>query len=190
MTLLLLLILIPVSATTTLAVLAYKGLWFSWYPHGGYGLLQKNRVSTTMNRGTVHPFSIGWNGGSAVFFYGGPLVATSVSPDMFNAVFTTSISPGVVCVIVGVIYRVRPARWMLPAWIRWMEGDPAVPEKPSNFYVDTRVDRVLRTFPFRYENTRAGAHPEPIPLRDPPPERAKPTDSTITYGRITKDDSE
>ncbi|MBW8485264.1 hypothetical protein [Actinomadura parmotrematis] len=37
-------------------------------------------------------------------------------------------------------------------------------KKPSNFYVDTRVDRVLRAFPSGDENTRAGARPQAIPL--------------------------
>ncbi|MBW8485266.1 hypothetical protein [Actinomadura parmotrematis] len=130
----------------TLAVLAYKGLWFSWYPKFS------------------RPFVFGWHAMGGAILNVQAILYFHIPQAAQNALFLAGSISALLCFTIGIWYRILPARWMLPPWIRWMEGDPKIKERPPDFHIDTRVDRILRTFPFHAGNSRVGADPKPLPL--------------------------
>jgi hypothetical protein len=56
------------------------------------------------------------------------------------------LTPAVLGLAVAVVYM-YPPRWILPQYVRWLDGDAGFTERPAclDIYKDSRLNRVMRT---------------------------------------------
>ncbi|MEU8123204.1 hypothetical protein AB0C21_31210 [Spirillospora sp. NPDC049024] len=110
-----------------LGICAYQGRWRSW--HGN-----------TFFTWAYSPLAATWVAASVLL-----LVAAMIFADAPSALLISLLVLAVVCMGVAVVYA-HPPRRMLPKWVRWLEGDEAVAERPACFEVhrDSRVNAIMR----------------------------------------------
>ncbi|MGH3243903.1 MAG: hypothetical protein ACRDNL_26220 [Spirillospora sp.] len=114
-----------------LGIAAYRGRWHSW--HG-------NDTTFTW---PYAPLAGAWFGASGLLI-ALTFVVASVAPA--SVALVPAAIAGVLLLVSFVVY-VHPPRWMLPRYVRWLDGDEAVTERPAclDEYKDSRLNRVMRT---------------------------------------------
>lgn len=127
----LVIVLLAVVAVLFLGICAYQGRWRSW--HG-----------SSYFTWAYSPLAATW-GAVAVLLLTFATILDWLIADAPNALLLALVVMALTCFVVAGVY-VYPPRRMLPKWVRWLEGDEDVPDRPACFEVhkDSRVDAIMR----------------------------------------------
>ncbi|GAA4234970.1 hypothetical protein GCM10022254_41140 [Actinomadura meridiana] len=114
-----------------LGIAAYRGRWHSW--HG----------NDTFFHWPYTPLSGTWFAASALLIVMTFVIASHVP----GAVVAFLALVAGLLGLTSIVVYVHPPRWMLPRYVRWLDGDAGITERPTclDTYKDSRLNRVMRT---------------------------------------------
>ncbi|MFB4308698.1 hypothetical protein [Actinomadura sp. GTD37] len=63
-----------------------------------------------------------------------------------GAVVAVLAALAVVLMLVSIVVYLHPPRWLLPRYVRWLDGDGRLTERPAclDTYRDSRLNRIMR----------------------------------------------
>lgn len=117
-----------------LGIAAYRGHWHSW--HGNDAFFHWPYT----------PLAGAWFGASGLLVVPAFAVA-AVAPASVVAVLAAL---AVVPLVISIVVYVHPPRWLLPRYVRWLEGDEEITERPAclEAHRHSRIDAIMRAITF------------------------------------------
>jgi hypothetical protein len=122
---------LPILAVILLlGIAAYRGRWHSW--HGNDGFF----------RWPYAPLAGAWFASSMLLITAALLVATVVP----GVVVAVMLAIAFLLLLVSIVVYVHSPRWLLPGYVRWLDGDAGFTERPAclDAYRNSRLNRVMR----------------------------------------------
>ncbi|MFE9102675.1 hypothetical protein [Actinomadura geliboluensis] len=119
-----------IAVILLLGIAAYRGRWHSW--HGNDDFFHWPYA----------PLAGAWFGASMLLVMAALLVGMVVPV----AVVAVLVVAALLLLLVAILVYVHSPRWLLPGYVRWLDGDAGFTERPAclDTYRNSRLNRVMR----------------------------------------------